>query len=874
MSHPAWPRLVSLLLLGVLVTAAASAPVLPPSQKDIADWVRKLGARDFASRERAQKKLWQAGRLAEEALRQAAKSNDAEVRRRANEILNKFKWGIYPTTPKKVVALIEEYQAGDKERKLAAVSKFFDEGSAGCSALLKVTTAEEDAGLRRELFRSVSLQAGRVIPVVLADKQFATLENLLELTLSGNREAALPHYAAYYLLRGKLNDRIAHFKKLADGGKEVEGVQETLYYLYRAKGAVDEAVAAADRVKRGDLAAALLAERGRWKELAARDAPEAARLVERLAYRAAYHRLAGNAKEFEEAVAALRKHAEGQAADSQEVWFTAKALFLNDRPADALALLTRNSNVLSRIEILAAQWKFTEALRLADKVKADTPQEADAVDVIRGRTLYFLGEKDRARKLFAALGEKLKPNSEQGWADQLVQYEFRLGLKEEAFDHCARALAATGSVYAQTRLLKKVLNGQEETAQVWWTVLRKKQASEEAAVSMKTLRRVLAGKIKGKELQTLIADAERDAPSRRPEEAGRWLQALAEAALAVGDEKLAKDYFARASDAASSPAALVRWGDFLAGKKRWREAAEAYADGWHRDRRQPLALFLRGWALTQMGQKKQGEALMEQSHWLPLGDDLLRTEFARELLVRGQPDHARRECGLVLTVCPPGSFRAGEAHRLSGLLALKEKKYLEAAAQHEQAVLRVLRAYVNFIDPTAYVGVPHLIHRLRAAGLVAAGKVAEARKDVDFCLASLPANPEIATQLVPALEKAGHKKEADALYGRLHAFKEKLCKEYPQSAALRNSAAWLCATCRRDLGEAQKHAEKAVQLEPGLPGYRDTLAEVLFQRGQKAQAIAHIKKCIELDPKREYYRKQLKRFEAGNPGTEIPLDIR
>ena len=57
---------------------------------------------------------------------------------------------------------------------------------------------------------------------------------------------------------------------------------------------------------------------------------------------------------------------------------------------------------------------------------------------------------------------------------------------------------------------------------------------------------------------------------------------------------------------------------------------------------------------------------MEQAHWLPLGDDALRAEFARNLLVRGQPEHSRRERDLILKVCPPGSFQAGEAPRLPG----------------------------------------------------------------------------------------------------------------------------------------------------------------------------------------------------------------
>ena len=215
MSSPTWSRLFSLVLLGALAAGLHSAPVLPPSQKDIAEWVAKLGAKDFASREKAQRRLWQAGQAAEESLRQAAKSGDAEVRRRATEILSKFKWGIYPNTPKKVVGLIEDYQAGDRVRKLAVVKQLFDEGGPGCAALLKVVAAEEDTTLRRELFQHVAREAGRVIPVVLADKNYTTLENLLELTLTGDREAALPHYAAYFLLRGKLDDRIAHYTKVA-----------------------------------------------------------------------------------------------------------------------------------------------------------------------------------------------------------------------------------------------------------------------------------------------------------------------------------------------------------------------------------------------------------------------------------------------------------------------------------------------------------------------------------------------------------------------------------------------------------------------------------------------------------------------------------
>jgi len=48
------------------------------------------------------------------------------------------------------------------------------------------------------------------------------------------------------------------------------------------------------------------------------------------------------------------------------------------------------------------------------------------------------------------------------------------------------------------------------------------------------------------------------------------------------------------------------------------------------------------------------------------------------------------------------------------------------------------------------------------------------------------------------------------------------------------------------------------------------LAEVYFQRGDKDKAVAAQKKAVELEPNRAYFRKQLKRIEAGDPAAERP----
>src|SRR5579862_8297138 len=112
------------------------------------------------------------GKGAERAFGTANKSDDAEVRRRATELLSKFKWGIYPTTPKSVVDLIRRYQGAVAEGKNQVLSELFDEGTAGCQALIKIAAAEEDAPLRTQVLRVIRGNVSRFLPLAMADQKF------------------------------------------------------------------------------------------------------------------------------------------------------------------------------------------------------------------------------------------------------------------------------------------------------------------------------------------------------------------------------------------------------------------------------------------------------------------------------------------------------------------------------------------------------------------------------------------------------------------------------------------------------------------------------------------------------------------------------
>jgi len=126
---------------------------------------------------------------------------------------------------------------------------------------------------------------------------------------------------------------------------------------------------------------------------------------------------------------------------------------------------------------------------------------------------------------------------------------------------------------------------------------------------------------------------------------------------------------------------------------------------------------------------------------------------------------------------------------------------------------------------------------------------------------------------VPLLEKSGRKQAADNLFAKVFMHREQLCADFPRSAQQHTELACLSARCRRQLDKALTHAQKAVALDPKSASYLDTLAEVYFQRGDQAKAIELMRRCLELDlspGQGDFYRRQLKRFEAGDRLADLP----
>ncbi|MEN8006456.1 MAG: hypothetical protein ABFS42_05540 [Candidatus Krumholzibacteriota bacterium] len=95
-------------------------------------------------------------------------------------------------------------------------------------------------------------------------------------------------------------------------------------------------------------------------------------------------------------------------------------------------------------------------------------------------------------------------------------------------------------------------------------------------------------------------------------------------------------------------------------------------------------------------------------------------------------------------------------------------------------------------------------------------------------------------------------------------FRGRMPEGWQEDADQLNKFAWWCFENGVNLEEAQKYALKGVELAE-TDGQRanilDTAAEICNALGNCDQALAHIKRAIELSPEQEYLKDQLARFE-------------
>jgi len=879
-----------LLLLGLLALSpfdlrlqAAAPPGPLPSQ--IEQWIRDLGDEDFRTRDKATRALRAAGERAEAALEKVANSEDPEVKRRALSILNKFRQGIYPDTPDDVVELILSYGRVSGSEKGPIVQALIQAGPMGIRALGKLARAEKDPLVRKEVFAAIGPGVVRNAPSLIEAGRYDTVEQLLELATEGNAASGAPHLAAFHLSRGTLKSKIAEYQARAKKNPPGKAEHEVLFFLHRAAGDWAAARQSAELADQSDWLDGLRYEQGDWKALASqKELAVYPRPEVNLAYWAAFARLAGDTKLRDQLLEELIEKARPLAKANQDILLFAKALFFNGRTHQALELLATAGNQPRLLfECYIAQMRYQEAFDLADNWEKNNRPEAMLLRILEARARHTLGQKDQARKLLDAAASRLKEGKPLSYFGELLEAEIALDRRDQALQLLADYLAATKDETHVPTFWKALLKELGDDALIVWYSIRGDDFAGTTAEKLGLLRRLAEGQAKPDELADFVRKV-RERPIEGAVGEAR-LRALGELCVVNKQEKLALSCFAEAG-----PRGAIRWGDLLRRAKKLDQALEAYRTAYVQAAKREqvlelddrdgealpsMALLLQAEVLQEQGRHAEAQQARDKAHLLPLGDMRKRLALARALRERDLRQPLLREGERLARLGDPVLQHADNYYTMEGvrILALATERKgdsARAANDLEKVFLGCLQPGINFNRGPAYITVPSHVAKLHAVGHAKAGRWQQASDAATQAITAWPANLDVVIALVPLLERAGKKTEADKLYRLALSHHESVLKQFPDSPLLHNQAAWLAACCKRDLDHAVAWAKRAVELAPKSSAYHDTLAEALFQAGKKDQALVAIKRAIELDPKRRYYQEQRKRMEAGDPNAALP----
>lgn len=852
---------------GNLTAAALPAAARPTTQPidagRIAQAIADLGNPDFEARQRASDFLLEAGTTAEAALTAATASHNPEVALRARDILTDIRFGLGPGTPRDIAALIRAYRRGSASEKRSAVEALIKLGPRAYATLLRMWSAESDPRTRAVAFVGLGSRSMEMARALIADGDVNSAGQMMSIALESGPVATLRSFAEYVTIRGELPQYIQRLDEQWQNERS-RRTALVLAHLHRANGDLAAAGRMAGESGDASIQTQIMLESEDWAGLARQIAqmPGDPDDTERLGFLATYQALAGHREQSQHMLDRIRALGRGRI---NETFHAAEALLLNGRIDDAVNLLADGEHALTAFGLLLTQQRYGQALELADRRLQKEEARAMELVLARAQLLFRLGRRDEAIATFdeVARGAGGDVNA---WV-RVISAEVRCRLMDRACEHAATAITHLKRDATVRPILDALYGERAAQAAGWHSLLVRIRPAETV---MDQLRQLMEIRLPRPALLRLAAEAEEEVRRLPPNLRAGAIDAIAASLREANEIEAAMALLERAQAAWGRPEDVIALGDLCARERRWEQAAIWYARAHERNPSSALFAHLLGHALEQTGQRERAAELMTRASLMVLGDPRARMMLARELEQRGLNDQGARHHELMLRTAEPLSWELSTVQRIVATRLAERGEYARAAWLARQSMLACLQKHIVAAQPGTYLLMAQRVGMYQAMARVNAGQARAALEDIEASLAILPGDIDLAICLVPALEGAGLADEARRLFERCVAFHDNLCNTYPDSAVAHNALAWLLARCRRDLERAQRHALRGIELEPANTAIIDTLAEVYFQLGRREEAIATIRRCIDLEPYYERHRLALKRFEESTPQTDPP----
>ena len=842
-------------------------------QAQVKKWIDELGDADFTTRENAHKNLWKAGSDAEEQLKVALKGDDAEIRKRSLELLEKFKWGIYHDSPIAIIDLIQAYQSGTLQDKEKSIAKLIEMGGLGVKSVIKIINAEEQEEVRNSVLSYASKSVSKVIPYLIEKNEFKFLDQILQMMLENRAEGVFSNYAVYTILSASTDKIINQLSKNKPPKISDEINKEILAYLYRSKGEHNDALKFAKESKNPELYTQLALEASKWKAVLDTDHFPDDLLLGKLGYKLAMYRLTNEKTEFDVAKKTLLEIAEeltgkdkNGVESTEQLFQAAKIALLNYMVPEGIDSLLKNKKRMMVAEIYASRFEFDKIKSLIKEAKTENAKDVPALEIHWAKILYGLGEKEEALKILDQYSSRIADKSEGDWPLKLVHAWILIKKRDRALEDAASYLQKIEHREASGRMLNKMFGDDSEFYDPLFRFFFKKKNTETALAVIKQINDLHDKKLDSKAVLKLVDDLLEYASTVTAEESVSLKNAAGAILKKYGlDEKLKE-----LADKFGSETILISLADLYAEKKEWAKARDSFKVAWDKDKSKSIIAFMIAKMEENIGDKAQASKWKDLSTWAPLGNEQVRLDFAYALGKRNYVDDALIQFDLVSKTGEPGSYSVGASSRALASRLIEKKSFEKAADGYELAMLRCMTPFVSFTQSQAYVNVPSLIARLRCRSAIDTGDFDKVDSFASKAFDLQPGEVELPILVYQPLIAKGKKELADKIFASAKKSIQKVGDDYPNCAWAHNSAAWLSACCKSDLIWGLNQAEMAIKLDGKSAAHLDTLAEVLFQLKRQKEAVEAQTKAVALEPTKIYYKKQLKRIQNGDPSVDRP----
>jgi len=842
-------------------------------QAQVKKWIDELGDADFTTRENAHKNLWKAGSDAEEQLKVALKGDDAEIRKRSLELLEKFKWGIYHDSPIAIIDLIQAYQSGTLQDKEKSIAKLIEMGGLGVKSVIKIINAEEQEDVRNSVLSYASKSVSKVIPYLIEKNEFKFLDQILQMMLENRAEGVFSNYAVYAILSASTDKIINQLSKNKPPKISDEINKEILAYLYRSKGEHNDALKFAKESKNPELYTQLALEASKWKVVLDTDHFPDDLLLGKLGYKLAMYRLANEKKEFDGAKKTLMEIAEeltgkdkNGVESTEQLFQAAKIALLNYMVPEGIDSLLKNKKRMMVAEIYASRFEFDKIKSLIEEAKTENAKDVPALEIHWAKILYGLGEKEQALKILDQYSSRIADKSEGDWPLKLVHAWILIKKRDRALDDAASYLQKIEHREASGRMLNKMFGDDSEFYDPLFRFFFKKKNTETALAVIKQINDLHDKKLESNAVVKLVDELLEYASTVTAEESVSLKNAAGAILKKYGlDEKLKE-----LADKFGSETIMLSLADLYAEKKEWAKARDSFKVAWDKDKSKSIIAFMIAKMEENIGDKAQASKWKDLSTWAPLGNEQVRLDFAYALGKRNYVDDALIQFDLVSKTGEPGSYSVGASSRALASRLIEKKSFEKAADGYELAMLRCMTPFVSFTQSQAYVNVPSLIARLRCRAAIDTGDFDKVDSFASKAFDLQPGEVELPILVYQPLIAKGKKELADKIFASAKKSIQKVGDDYPNCAWAHNSAAWLSACCKSDLIWGLNQAEMAIKLDGKSAAHLDTLAEVLFQLKRQKEAVEAQTKAVALEPTKIYYKKQLKRIQNGDPSVDRP----